>query len=236
MQAARSEVLPSEGYSWSKYHPVGSPQDLSSRRRPQGRGSGLGGDGCTVRRGGCFGQGQGERQAPLGSAGERTPPWPVSVFLKSYHCHTASSQMGQALPATSQRICQGHKVPALWCKVQSRPRRLPVGQSSFPHRDGVEKTGSARDRVSATFSLRPRREGDAKGWLFLLVPWVTESHNPTTSRTCSTGIHTASRTACSLATRLTHESVLDPEKRLWEVEFILRPPPFSHHLLLLSQV
>lgn len=50
-------------------------------------------------------------------------------------------------------------MPALWCMVKSRPWRLPAGQSSFLHRDGVEKTGSARDRVSATFSLRPRKEG-----------------------------------------------------------------------------
>lgn len=104
-----------------------------------------GGDGCPVRRGGCFGKGQGERQALLlDSEGERKPPWPVSVFLKSYHCHTASSQVGQELTATLQRICQVHKVPVLWCIVQSRQRRLPVGRSSFPHRDGVEKTGSAR--------------------------------------------------------------------------------------------
>lgn len=125
-------------------------------------------------------------------------------------------------------------MPAVWCIV--RPEIKPVGQSGFPHRHGVEKTGSTRDRVSATFSLRPSREEDAKGWLFLLVPWVTDSHNSTTSRTCSAGIHTAGRIARSLPTRLVHKSVFDLAKRRWELEFILQPPPFFHHLFLLSQV
>lgn len=113
----------------------------------------LGGNDCTVSRGTCSGKGTGGRAGTSsGFRGEKKPSWPVSAFLKLYHCFTASSQMGQELTATLQSICQLHKVPALWCIFKARQRMLPVGQFHFPHKDNVEKTGFNSDRVCATLS------------------------------------------------------------------------------------
>lgn len=97
-------------------------------------------------------RGRGEGRHLFGVQRGKKPSWPVSAFLKLYYCFTASSQMGQELTATLQSICQLHKVPALWCIFKARQRMLPVGQSHFPHKDSVEKTGFTRDRVHATLS------------------------------------------------------------------------------------